>query len=44
MFECLENKRKEIFEFSNIITNGLRSSDRSNKDLVNENQKLKESK
>ncbi len=42
LFECLENKRKEIFEFSNIITNGLRSSDRSNKDLVNENQKLKE--
>ena len=42
LFECLENKRKEIFEFSNIITNGLRSSDRSNKDLANENQKLKD--
>ena len=42
LFECLENKRKEIFEISNIITNGLRSSDKSNKDLINENQKLKE--
>ena len=42
LFECLENKRKEIFEFSNNITYGLESSDRSNKDLINENQKLKE--
>ena len=42
LFECLENKRKEIFEFSNNIACGLESSDRSNKDLINENQKLKE--
>ena len=43
LFECLENKRKEILEFSNIMANGLKSSDKANKDLINDNLKLKES-
>ena len=42
LFECLENKRKEILEFSNIMANGLKSSDKANKDLINDNLKLKE--
>ena len=43
LFECLENKRKEILEFSGAIADELGSSDKTNKDLINENQKLKES-
>ena len=42
LFECLEDKRKELFEYSNIVQKGLKRSDISQKDLLNENQKLKE--
>ena len=42
LFECLENKRKEILNFSNEIQNGIQSTDNSNKNLINENEKLKE--
>ena len=43
LFECLENKRKEIIDFANIMTNGLKDNDISNKELINENNKIKES-
>ena len=42
LFEILENKRKEILNFSNDIQNGIQSTDNSNKNLINENLKLKE--
>ena len=43
LFECLENKRKEIIDFASIMTNGLKDNDISNKELINENNKIKES-
>ena len=42
LIEILEEKKKEIVHFSNMISNGLEASDRENKLLVDENDKLKE--
>ena len=42
LLEILENKKKEIYDFSNVISNGLEASDRENKILIDENDKLKE--
>ncbi len=42
LIEILEEKKKEIVDFSNMISNGLEASDRENKLLVDENDKLKE--
>ena len=42
LLEILEIKKKEIFDFSNVVSNGLEASDRENKILMEENDKLKE--
>jgi hypothetical protein len=42
LLEILENKKKEIYDFSNVISNGLEASDREKKILIDENDKLKE--
>ena len=42
LIETLEIKKKEIYDFSNVISNGLEASDRENKILMDENDKLKE--
>lgn len=36
LLEILENKKKEIYDFSNVISNGLEASDRENKILIDE--------
>ena len=42
LLDTLELKKKEIYDFSNVISNGLEASDRENKILIGENEKLKE--
>ena len=42
LLDTLELKKKEIYDFSNVISNGLEASDRENKILIDENEKLKE--
>ena len=42
LLDVLELKKKEIFDFSNVVSNGLEASDRENKILMEENNKLKE--
>ena len=42
LLDILESKKKEIEDFSNVISNGLDASDRENKILLDENDKLKE--
>ena len=42
LLDALELKKKEILDFSNVISNGLEASDRDNKILMDENSKLKE--
>ena len=42
LLDVLELKKKEILDFSNVISNGLEASDRDNKILMDENSKLKE--
>jgi len=42
LLEILEEKKKEIIDFTNMISNGLEASDRENKILSEENEKLKE--
>jgi len=42
LLEILEEKKKEIIDFTNMISNGLEASDRENKILSEENDKLKE--
>ena len=42
LLDILEIKKKEIFDFSNVVSNGLEVSDRENKILMEENDKLKE--
>ena len=42
LLEILEEKKKEIIDFTNMISNGLEASDRENKILLEENDKLKE--
>ena len=42
LLEILETKKKEIYDFSSVISNGLEASDRENKILMDENDKLKE--
>ena len=42
LLDVLELKKKEIFDFSNVVSSGLEASDRENKILMEENNKLKE--
>ena len=42
LLDILELKKKEIIDFSNVISTGLEASDRENKILIEENSKLKE--
>ena len=42
LLDILELKKKEIIDFSNVISTGLEASDRENKILMDENNKLKE--
>ena len=42
LLDVLELKKKEIFDFSNVVSSGLEASDRENKILMEENDKLKE--
>ena len=42
LLDVLELKKKEIFFFSNVVSSGLEASDRENKILMEENNKLKE--
>ena len=42
LLDVLELKKKEIFDFSNVVSSGLEASDRENKILIEENNKLKE--
>ena len=42
LLDILELKKKEIVDFSNVISSGLEASDRENKILIEENSKLKE--
>ena len=42
LLDVLELKKKEIFYFSNVVSSGLEASDRENKILMEENNKLKE--
>jgi hypothetical protein len=42
LLDILELKKKEILDFSNVVSNGLEASDRENKILMEENNKLKE--
>jgi len=42
LLDILELKKKEIVDFSNVISTGLEASDRENKILIEENSKLKE--
>ena len=42
LLDILELKKKEIIDFSNVISSGLEASDRENKILMEENSKLKE--
>ncbi len=42
LLDVLELKKKEIFDFSNVVSSGLEASDRENKNLMEENNKLKE--